>query len=234
MKRGGPCLVAGAAAAFSAGGHRARLRFPQPTCGTRSVPHERRERRRALGDGTPVALVTSRAVRMEEVIMFAFTRRLRIGLAGVIVAALPGLAAAQPLTAPPAHKGRLFEKCDVDGNGRLDRGEKKEMRRLRKARLLKKFDVNGDGKLDRAERAQAIAVRIDKMVVRFDTDGSGTVSYAEASVRPHSVLARKFQVIDANGNGVVTKRELTTAKVIKLNGRRGKGKGRRLGGPPPV
>ena len=165
--------------------------------------------------------------------MSAFTRRIRIGLAGAILAALPGLAAAQPLTAPPAHKGRMFEKCDHDGNGVLDKGEKKEMRALRKARLLKKFDVNGNGVLDPAERAEAIRVKIDRMVARLDTDGSGAISRREASVRPRSALAKEFRAIDANGDGVVTRRELAASKVVKLNGH-GRGKGKRFGRRQPV
>jgi len=165
--------------------------------------------------------------------MFAFTRRIRIGLAGAILAALPGLAAAQPLTAPPAHnKGRMFEKCDHDGNGVLDKGEKNEMRALRKARLLKKFDVNGNGVLDPAERAEAIRVKIDRMVARLDTDGSGAISRREASVRP--MLAKQFQTIDGNGDGVVTRRELAASNVVKLNGGHKRGKGKRFGHRQPV
>ena len=164
--------------------------------------------------------------------MSAFTRRIRIGLAGAILAALPGLAAAQPLTAPPAHKGRMFEKCDHDGNGVLDKGEKKEMRALRKARLLKKFDVNGNGVLDPAERAEAIRVKVDRMVAHLDTDGSGAISRREMSVRP--MLAKQFQAIDANGDGVVTRRELAASKVVKLNGGHKRGKGKRFGHRQPV
>ncbi len=165
--------------------------------------------------------------------MFAFTRRIRIGLAGAILAALPGLAAAQPLTAPPAHKGRMFEKCDHNGDGVLDKSEKKEMRALRKARLLKKFDANGDGKLDRFERAEAIRVKIDRMVARLDTDGSGSISLGEASVLPRSILVKKFQTIDTNGDGVLTRGELAASKLVKLNGHK-RGKGKRFGRRQPV
>lgn len=165
--------------------------------------------------------------------MFMFTRRIRIGLATAILAALPGLAAAQPLTEPAGHKGRMFEKCDHDGNGVLDRGERKEMRKLRKARLLKKFDANGNGVLDPAERAAAIDVKIDRMVAHLDADGSGAISLAEASVRPRSILVKQFATIDANGDGAVTRRELASAKVIKLNGHK-RGKGKRFGHRQPV
>lgn len=167
--------------------------------------------------------------------MFTFTRRIRIGLAGVILAALPGLAAAQPNTAPAPARGRLFEKCDHDRNGVLDRSEKKELRALRKARLLEKFDADRNGVLDRAERAAAVGARIDRMVARLDADRSGGISLAEASVRPRSVVAKKFQTIDADGDGLVTRDELASAKVIKLNDhRRGKGKGKRRGHRQPV
>ena len=146
--------------------------------------------------------------------MFAITRRIRIGLAATILAALPALAFAQP--AP-----------DAAVPLRAGTPERIEKSALRKARLLKKFDVNGNGKLDRPERAAALRVKIDRVIARLDTDGSGTVSLAEASVRPRSRLARRFHRIDADGNGVLSKGEIRAARAVKLMPGKGKGKGRK-------
>lgn len=164
--------------------------------------------------------------------MAGFTRRIRIALAGVVVAALPGLALAQP--APDAApRTRAFATCDLDHDGVLDRAERREMHRLRKQRLLRRFDVNGNGKLDPAERKAAKRIRVEKMLARVDRDGSGTISQGEAMANPRSVLARKFTRIDANGDQVLSRHELLTAREIKLNpGVRGKGKRHRRGLQP--
>ena len=67
--------------------------------------------------------------------MSGITRRVRIGLAGTILAALPALAFAQPGAAPTApRRARLMEKCDVNHDGVLDKGERRQMRETRKAR----------------------------------------------------------------------------------------------------
>ncbi len=169
--------------------------------------------------------------------MSRFTRRTRIGLAATILAALPALAFAQPPPGPAsARRARMMEACDGNHDGVLDKGERRQMRGLRKQRLLQKFDINGNRKLDAPERAEAIRVRIGRMMSRLDTDGSGALSLAEASVRPRSVLARRFQVIDANRDGALSKREIVEARAIKLNrGGKGMGKGKRHGRRiPPV
>jgi Ca2+-binding EF-hand superfamily protein len=162
--------------------------------------------------------------------MIGFTRRIRIALAGVVVAALPGLALAQP--APnAAPRSRAFATCDVNHDGVLDKAERREMHRLRKQRLLRRFDVNGNGKLDKPERREAKRVRADRMIARLDSDGSGGISLAEASARPRSVLVRKFAAIDVNGDGALSHQELM--KAIKLNPG-GRGKGKRHRRPQPA
>lgn len=162
--------------------------------------------------------------------MSRITRRVRIGLAATILAALPALAFAQPGPVHAGGKARVM--ADANRDGFIGEGERVKMRKLRKARLLARFDVNGNGKLDAPERDAALRVRVEKVVTRLDTDRSGTVSYAEASVHPRSRLARAFSQIDANGNGVLSKKEILTARAIKLMPRgkgQGKGKGRRHG-----
>lgn len=162
--------------------------------------------------------------------MSGITRRVRIGLAATILAALPGLAFAQPAARPAGGKARMMERCDENHDGVLDRSERRAMRQLRKARLLKKFDLDGNGVLDPAERTAALRVRVEKMMGRLDTDGSGALSRAELAVRPRSVLARRFQAIDANGDRLLTRHEIVAARVIKLvPGAGGKGAGKRHG-----
>jgi EF hand len=155
--------------------------------------------------------------------MFAITRRVRIGLAATILAALPALAFAQPGPDDDAAP----DAAAAPGAGFT--GDRVEKRAHRRARLLKKFDINGNGKLDRPERQVALRMKIEKVVARLDADGSGSLSLGEASVRPRSALARKFHQIDANGNGLLSTTEIRSAKAVKLMPGKGKGKGKGKG-----
>ena len=74
---------------------------------------------------------------------------------------LPALAAAQP----PQGGGRMFERMDANGDGKLDKAEITKMMEMRAERrgdatlkspekidaFIKRADANGDGAVDKAE-----------------------------------------------------------------------------------
>ena len=74
---------------------------------------------------------------------------------------LPALAAAQP----PQGGGRMFERMDANGDGKLDKAEITRMMEMRAERrgdatlkspekidaFIKRADANGDGAVDKAE-----------------------------------------------------------------------------------
>jgi Ca2+-binding EF-hand superfamily protein len=84
-----------------------------------------------------------------------------IWIAAWLGLALPTLAAAQP----PQGGGRMFERMDANGDGKLDRAEITRMMEMRAERrgdatlkspekidaFLQRADANGDGAVDQAE-----------------------------------------------------------------------------------
>ena len=81
-----------------------------------------------------------------------------------------------------AHKARMLQKYDANGDGQLDATEKQQLkadRQARRAAMLQKYDANGDGQLDATERQQK---REDRAAARFqklDANGDGVLSKAE-------------------------------------------------------
>ena len=86
-----------------------------------------------------------------------------IWIAASLGLALPALAAAQP----PQGGGRMFERMDANGDGKLDKAEITKMAEMRAQQqgdpakaspervdaFIKFLDANGDGVVDKAELA---------------------------------------------------------------------------------
>jgi hypothetical protein len=182
--------------------------------------------------------------------MRGFSHRIRIGLAGALVAALPGVALAQPTPtrepmppssaaqpkAPPSGPEQAAppsgtEQAAPQGAPQGPPHTRAELQQ----RLLERYDTNHNGVLDKSERQQAERAMTDRELGRFDTDKSGSISRQEAEAHPNSFLARQFDKIDSNHDGVLSRQELTKANTDKLNtemrGMRGKAK--RKGTPQP-
>ena len=74
--------------------------------------------------------------------------------------------------------------------------------------LIQKFDKNGDGVLDDAERADMKAAfaakhaaRRQAMLDKYDTNQDGKLEPAERAAMRDDLLTRRFQNMDANGDG---------------------------------
>jgi hypothetical protein len=74
--------------------------------------------------------------------------------------------------------------------------------------LIQKFDKNGDGVLDDAERADMRAAFAAKraahrqaMLAKYDTNKDGKLDAAERAAMRDDLLTRRFQKMDANGDG---------------------------------
>lgn len=109
-----------------------------------------------------------------------------------------------------------FAAVDTNGDGAISRAEM-ETRRLEQ---FAKIDANSDGALTQAEmdaaaeqrKAERETRRTERMAARFseaDTDGNGTLSIDE--FEPGSG-ADRFDRLDTNQDGLLTKAEMETAR----------------------
>jgi Ca2+-binding EF-hand superfamily protein len=98
-------------------------------------------------------------------------------------------------------------RLDKDGDGLISRGEAQVAPRL--AKHFDEIDTNKDGFLSKDELAAARTKMKDAIFAYIDTDGDGRISREEAARFPR--LALRFDQIDANKDGYLTKAELQAA-----------------------
>ena len=126
------------------------------------------------------------------------------------------------------HFAQRFRQADTDGDGAITRAEaEKALPHL--ARQFDRVDANHDGRVTIAEIAAArkavMTAHFEQRFKRADTDGDGRISRTEAE-QAMPRLARHFDRIDANQDGVVTFEELAAARKAFFEQRRGRGHGR--------
>lgn len=149
------------------------------------------------------------------------------------VPALVGLAALIALSPVAASaKGGMkasFEELDTDGNGGITAAELA----AHAASRFSDADTDGDGFLTSEELAAAAsakageraAKRVDRMIKHHDENDDGKLSATELAPSEER-LAKRFERIDADGNGEISAEEFEQAQK-KRGGKRGhKGKKR--------
>ncbi|MEN8756293.1 MAG: EF-hand domain-containing protein [Akkermansiaceae bacterium] len=85
----------------------------------------------------------------------------------------------------------IVEKFDTDGDGKLNKEERKAAFEARKAEMLQKYDKDGDGKLSEDERKAAAADRKSAAIKRFDKDGDGQLSDEEKKAMREEIRKRR-------------------------------------------
>lgn len=149
-------------------------------------------------------------------------RLIRTGLIATALLSLPAVALAGGPKSGPCAAKHAEKIADFDGNGdgKLDREERKAMKEIKRAEMLQRFDANKDGTLDKSERMAAHQARLDAKFAEADANGDGVITQAEADNTCR--LGKRFARIDANGDGLITKDEMKAAK--KHHGKKFKGK----------
>lgn len=123
-------------------------------------------------------------------------------IGAVALGAMAGAGAAEARDGARGEK--MFQKADLNGDGRIDQGEAEQMRDARFARM----DVNGDGVVSQDEMAEVSkkrrAERMAKRFERLDLNGDGVIQRVEFE----DGGVRRFEMMDANGDGAVTLEEI--------------------------
>ena len=107
-----------------------------------------------------------------------------------------------------------FARRDADGNGIVSRDEQRDWRQTRRAeRRAARFqamDTDGDGMLSEAEFTEAKGMKRRGGKHRMGTRraGRGPLTIQEAEAR----ALRRFERMDANGDGIVTLEEAKASK----------------------
>jgi Ca2+-binding EF-hand superfamily protein len=101
-------------------------------------------------------------------------------------------------------KGGKLKAADTNGDGVISREEAKALPRL--AQHFDQIDADKNGSISMDELKAAHAHQRQAHFDRMDTDRDGKLSRAEVERFPR--MADKFNVLDANGDGYITKDEL--------------------------
>jgi len=154
-----------------------------------------------------------------------FTKK-KIGL-GIAALALSSVAITSAVYAKKGHGPRaemMFERMDTNGDQAVTLQEAQAFATARFARM----DGNGDGVVDRAERKQARQGRRAERFTRLDTNGDGLVSKDEMTAQLGARAERRFAKLDQNADGFISSDEAAQAKGHRGGGKKA-GKHRRGG-----
>lgn len=113
--------------------------------------------------------------------------------------------AASPVPASPS---------EVDPGAQTPQGgnDRAQRQQERRAEMRKKYDADGDGKLNRDERKAMRTAMFERRMSRLDGNGDGKISRQEAeSGRLGRRLLEDFDAADANRDSFVSRDELQTA-----------------------
>jgi hypothetical protein len=122
-------------------------------------------------------------------------------ITAVLLASAPSAFAAATDGSAPSRGNRA---PDQNGDGMISREEAAAHPRL--AQSFDRLDANQDGALSREELRAGHRWGHHGRRASLDTNGDGSISRAEATTAPH--LAEKFDSIDADKNGALTRDEL--------------------------
>jgi Ca2+-binding EF-hand superfamily protein len=154
--------------------------------------------------------------------------KIRCLLTALLLAGAPAFASAEPPEAGNSREDRSeehFRKADANGDGYLTFEETEAARAARRAERFAKMDKDGDRRLSREEiragteerrehrqsrrheRRERMRERMHARLDALDTDHDQAISRAEVG-NDHPRLAERFDSIDANRDGKLTREEM--------------------------
>ncbi|HAV64414.1 MAG TPA: hypothetical protein DCY13_18855 [Verrucomicrobiales bacterium] len=121
-----------------------------------------------------------------------------------------------------ARERAIIKKFDTDGDGRLNRTEKRradaaieESERREKEAWIEKLDKDGDGKVSESEKASAAkeaAERRQEWIRKHDKDGDGKISEAEKEAAGRAERTEAVKKFDRDGDGRLNEEEGRAAR----------------------
>lgn len=147
-------------------------------------------------------------------------------LACVALGPVAGMSSEASPPPPPGRPapGEHFAALDQDGDGRISRDEAKAAPRLSDG--FDRIDANGDGFLVKDELRAArekmreeVLERAEEHFAAADKNADGQLDLAEAQAGMPRV-AQKFQQLDRDGNGLLSRQELREGAITQRQERR--------------
>jgi Ca2+-binding EF-hand superfamily protein len=142
----------------------------------------------------------------QEDLLIMKTHSLRI-LSLTLASSLMALAAHTAHAEPGAVRERL-RAADTNGDGLISRAEAQALPML--ANHFDRIDANKDGQISPEELRAARQAMASAKGGKRDGDGDGRISREEAAKMPH--LAKKFDALDTNKDGYLTRDEMRAAR----------------------
>ena len=105
-----------------------------------------------------------------------------------------------------------FENLDINNDGKLSMKEIEKHRGL----MVQSMDLNGDKMVSTQELMQQHTKRASlfakRVIKKLDANGDGILSYKELKKSQQWKLSRMFYRLDKNNDGFISKEEARTAK----------------------
>jgi hypothetical protein len=112
---------------------------------------------------------------------------------------------------------QIFEAADANKDSKITQDEYRAAR----AKLFSKLDRNGDGFIDKQDKRRRLRTqkegegedRLAEFMGEYDTDGDGRISQAEFNNHP----MQGFERVDTDKNGELSAAEIAAAKAVLKN-----------------
>ena len=140
------------------------------------------------------------------------SKKLKYSLALLVALLLGNTAIAKNRDSMKMLNSPLFEKLDINNDGKVSKKEIETRREL----TVQSMDLNGDKMVSTQELMQQHAKRADlfakRMLKKLDANGDGSLSFTELKKSRQRNLNRMFYRLDKDLDGFISKEEAQLAK----------------------